>query len=381
MEASLFWFLPTYGDGRYLGSNESARKITLEYLTQVALAAQSNGFEGALIPTGRSCLDSSIVASSLIPLTKTFKFLVALRPGVISPTVAARWAATLDSLSNGRVLFNLVAGGDNEEFEADGIWLNHQERYEQAFEFTQIWLDLLEGKEVDFAGKYYRVKGASLFHKPLQIPHPPLFFGGSSEIAHSLTGKYVNKYLSWGEPPFMLKEKIESVRKEAEKYNREVSFGVRLHIIVRESDEEAFKEARKLISKLDSATIEKAQRDLRNYDSIGQQRMVSLQEEARRKGNLEIYPNLWAGVGLVRGGAGTALVGSAKNVLRLMQEYVDVGIDTFVLSGYPHIEETYYVGELLMPYIQSPQITKNLREIEYKHDCIANRRWNEEKLA
>lgn len=375
MEASLFWFLPTYGDGRYLGSSKGARKLDLNYLGQVAKVAEINGFEGALIPTGRSCLDSYMVASALISHTQTFKFLVALRPGVISPTVSARSSATLDLLSNGRVLFNLVAGGDSDDFAGDGIWLNHDERYEQAFEFVEIWDKLLRGEEVSFEGKYYKLKDAKLLHEALQIPRPPLFFGGSSDIAHRLAGQYVDKYLSWGEPPFMLKEKIERVRAEAKKHNREVSFGVRLHIIVRESEDEAWEEANKLISKLDKSVIEQAQRDLATYDSVGQSRMLSLQKDAKDSGKLEIYPNLWAGVGLVRGGAGTALVGNVENVLRLMQEYIDIGVDTFVLSGYPHLEEAYYVGELIMPHIKAKTTHTKLRAINTKHDCIANRNW------
>lgn len=375
MEASLFWFLPTYGDGRYLGSNDGARVLNLDYLTQVAKAAEFNGFEGALIPTGRSCLDSYMVASALIASTKTFKFLVALRPGVISPTVSARSSATLDLLSNGRVLFNLVAGGDSDDFAGDGVWLSHDERYEQAFEFVEIWEKLLLGEEVNFEGKYYKVEKAKLLHSALQLPRPKLFFGGSSPIAHKLAGQFVDKYLSWGEPPFMLKEKIDSVKEEAKKHNREVSFGVRLHIIVREEEEEAWRVANRLISKLDKKVIEQAQKDLKTYDSVGQARMISLQEEAKLKGNLEIYPNLWAGVGLVRGGAGTALVGNQENVLRLMQEYVDVGVDTFVLSGYPHLEEAYYVGELIMPHIKQKRLDIKLRDIGTTYDCIANRHW------
>ncbi|MWV62300.1 LLM class flavin-dependent oxidoreductase [Helicobacter saguini] len=375
MEASLFWFLPTYGDGRYLGSSDGARRLDLNYLSQVAIAAESNGFEGALIPTGRSCLDSYMVASALISATREFKFLVALRPGVISPTVSARSGATLDLLSNGRVLFNLVAGGDADDFAGDGIWLNHDERYKQAFEFVDIWNRLMLGESVNFDGKYYKVENARLLHEALQVPRPPLFFGGSSPIAHELAGKYVDKYLSWGEPPFMLKEKIESVKAEAKKHGREVTFGLRVHIIVRESEAEAWEVANRLISKLDSSVVEQAQKDLATYDSIGQARMLELQKQARKNGSLEIYPNLWAGVGLVRGGAGTALVGNVENVLRLMQEYIDIGIDTFVLSGYPHLEETYYVGELIMPHIKHKRHVVKTRKIGTTFDCIANRNW------
>ncbi|MBX7490990.1 alkanesulfonate monooxygenase [Helicobacter turcicus] len=372
LNANLFWFLPTYGDGAYLGSNIGARKITLEYLTQVAKAAEYAGFLGALIPTGRSCEESYIVGSALFNATKAFRFLMALRPGVISPSFAARISATLDRLSGGRTLFNLVTGGDEEDLQADGIFLNHKDRYEQAAEFTKIWKALLSGECVNFKGKYYNIKDAKLFHPPLQTPYPPLFFGGSSEIAHKLAGEYVDKYLSWGEIPSKMKEKIDAVKAEAAKHEREVTFGARFHIIVRESEEEAWEAARKLISKLDEKTIKQARKDMNSYVSVGQQRMNALFENIND--DLVIYPNIWAGVGLVRAGAGTAIVGSVESVLRVLKEYIDIGVDTFVLSGYPHLEEALRVGDLLMPYINPVGLGEiKLKEITKKYDTIANR--------
>lgn len=372
MKASIFWFLPTQGDGRYLGSEQDGRTINLAYLTQVAQAAESFGFSGALIPTGRFCEDSWIVASSLISATRHFRFLVALRPGVVLPTFAARQAATLDRLSGGRVLFNLVAGGDEGDLRADGITLSHDERYKQAIEFVEIYNALMQGKTINrFRGKYYEINDAKLGFLPLQLPRPPLFFGGSSPIAHELAGKYVDKYLSWGEPPQQVKEKIDNVRAIAQKYGREVSFGVRFQIIVRESKEEAWSAANKLISKLDKATIADATQHLKGFDSVGQQRMNALYASAPQ--NLEVYPNVWAGVGLVRGGAGTALVGDAQSILQTMQEYVDIGVDTFVLSGYPNLEEAYYVGELLLPHIEQPHVATKLRKLAKRIDSIANR--------
>ncbi len=371
LQVNLFWFLPTYGDGTYLGSNMGARKITLDYLTQVAQAAEYAGFLGALIPTGRSCEESYIVGSSLFSATQYFRFLMALRPGVISPAYAARIAATLDRLSGGRTLFNLVAGGDEEDLQADGIFLNHTQRYEQAIEFTKIWKGLLEGKCINFEGKYYKIKNSKLFYPPLQTPHPQLFFGGSSKIAHQLAGEYVDKYLSWGETPQKMKEKIDAIKLEAAKHNRKVTFGARFHIIVRESEEEAWRAAKKLISKLDEKTIKQARKDMESYVSVGQQRMNDLYKDIKE--DLVIYPNIWAGVGLVRAGAGTAIVGSVENVLKTLKEYIDIGIDTFILSGYPHLEEALRVGDLIIPHIQPIGFTTNLKTITPKYDTIANR--------
>src|SRR5690606_31519842 len=193
----------------FLGTDKGARPVDLPYLQQIAQAADSLGYEGVLIPTGRSCEDAWIVAASLVASTQRLKFLVALRPGVISPTVAARQAATLDRLSGGRALFNLVTGGNSEELRGDGVHLDHDERYEAAAEFTRIWRHVLEGETVDYDGRHIQVQGARLLYPPVQQPRPPLFFGGSSAAALELAAEQVDMYLSWGEPPAQLKEKIE----------------------------------------------------------------------------------------------------------------------------------------------------------------------------
>ncbi len=353
MSLNIFWFLPTHGDGKYLGTAEGARAVDHGYLTQIAQAADHLGFGGVLIPTGRSCEDSWLVAASLIPLTQQLKFLVALRPGIISPTVAARQAATLDRLSNGRALFNLVTGGDPDELAADGLNLSHAERYEAAVEFTRIWRRVLEGETVDYAGKHIQVKGAKLLYPPVQQPRPPLYFGGSSEAAHELASEQVELYLTWGEPLEAVAEKIADVRARAARQGRTVRFGIRLHVIVRETNDEAWAAADRLISHLDDETIAKAQASLARFDSVGQQRMAAL--HGGRRDRLVVAPNLWAGVGLVRGGAGTALVGDGPTVAARIREYADLGIDTFVFSGYPHLEESYRVAELLFPHLDVAQ--------------------------
>lgn len=349
MSLNMFWFLPTHGDGHYLGSDDNARPVDHSYLQQIAQTADRLGFTGVLIPTGRSCEDAWLVAASMIPVTQRLKFLVALRPSVISPTVAARQAATLDRLSNGRALFNLVTGSDPQELAADGVFLDHTERYEASAEFTHIWRRLLEGETVDFDGKYQKVQGAKLLFPPVQQPRPPLYFGGSSDVAQELAAEQVDLYLTWGEPPEQVKEKIAQVREKAAKHGRKVRFGIRLHVIVRETNAEAWAAADRLISRLDDDTISKAQAAFARTDSVGQQRMAALHGGRREK--LEISPNLWAGVGLVRGGAGTALVGDGPTVAARINEYAALGIDSFVLSGYPHLEEAWKVGELLFPHL------------------------------
>lgn len=346
---NVFWFFPTHGDGRFLGSPEGARTVDHDYLSQIARAAESLGFDGALIPTGRSCEDPWVTASSLIPLTRKLKFLVAVRPGIMSPTVAARMAASFDRHSNGRLLINVVAGGDPVELAGDGCWLSHDERYEAASEFLDVWKGVLSGQVVDLEGKHITVKGAQQLFPPVSQPHPPVYFGGSSPAAHDLAARHVDLYLSWGEPLDEVAKKIADLRQRAAAYGRTLRFGLRVHVIVRDSTEEAWRAADALISKLDDQVITNAQHTLGRADSEGQRRMAAL--HGGRRDRLEIAPNLWAGVGLVRGGAGTALVGDGPTVAARLREYAELGIDTFVLSGYPHLDEAYRVAELVFPHL------------------------------
>jgi len=351
----IFWFFPTHGDSRYLGTSRGGRTVDHAYLTQIAQAADHLGFSGALIPTGRSCEDPWVAASSLIGATQRLKFLVAVRPGIMSPTLSARMASTFDRLSNGRLLVNVVTGGDPVELEGEGSWLTHDERYEAADEFLHIWRKVLAGETLDYKGKHIDVKGAKLLYPPVQHPYPPLYFGGSSPAAHKLAADHVDVYLTWGEPPAQVAEKIRDIRERAEKTGRKIRFGIRLHVIVRETSEEAWQAANDLIKYVDDDTIAAAQSAYSRMDSEGQRRMAALHGGKRDK--LVVSPNLWAGVGLVRGGAGTALVGSAEEVAERMREYADIGIETFIFSGYPHLEEAYRVAELLFPLlpVQRPQ--------------------------
>ncbi|UXH76540.1 FMNH2-dependent alkanesulfonate monooxygenase [Roseateles amylovorans] len=375
----ILWFIPTHGDSRYLGTAKGARVADFNYYRQVAIAADSLGYEGVLLPTGRSCEDSWVVAASLIEATRRLKFLVALRPGLVQPVQSARMAATLDRLSGGRLLVNLVTGGDPDELAGDGLFLPHAERYALSEEFLTIWRDVLsashEGESVDFDGEQLRVKGGKLLYPPISKPYPPVFFGGSSAPAHELAASQVDTYLTWGEPREAVAEKVADVRARAEAKGRELQFGIRLHVIVRETEDEAWAAAAELVQHLDEDVVAAAQAKFASMDSVGQRRMAELHSGRFNKANiregLEIAPNLWAGVGLVRGGAGTALVGNPQQVADRIKAYADLGLEYFVLSGYPHLEEAYRFAELVFPLlpldvqekISAPKLTGPFGEI------------------
>jgi alkanesulfonate monooxygenase len=347
--SNILWFLPTHGDGRYLGTSAGGRDVNFNYLRQIAQAADQLGYSGVLLPTGRSCEDSWVVASAVAPFTERLNYLVAVRPGLQSPSVAARMTATLDRVTNGRLLINVVTGGDPVENKGDGVYLPHNERYEVTREFLTVYSDLLAGRTVNFSGKHIRIEDGRLLFPPVQSPRPQLYFGGSSDVGIDVAVDTVDKYLTWGEPPADVAGKIARVRAVADARGRKLSFGIRLHVIVRETNEEAWAAADDLIKHVTDDTIASAQKIFARMDSVGQQRMQQLHDGRRDK--LEISPNLWAGVGLVRGGAGTALVGDPQTVAARIKEYQDLGIGTFILSGYPHLEEAYRFAELVFPLL------------------------------
>lgn len=357
----LLWFIPTHGDGRYLATATGGRAVSFPYLRQIAQAVDDLGYTGALLPTGRSCEDAWIVASTLVSLTRQMRFLVAIRPGLVSPGVAARMAATFDRLSGGRLLINVVTGGDPVELAGDGLHLDHDQRYELTDEFLTVWRAIASGEQANLQGDYLNIQDGKLLFPPVQKPYPPLWFGGSSPVAQKIAAKHIDVYLTWGEPPAQVAEKIAAVRRLAEVEGRTLRFGIRLHVIVRETESAAWDAADDLIKYVDDEAIAKAQKAYARMDSVGQQRMTQLHHGNREA--LEISPNLWAGVGLVRGGAGTALVGDPQTVAARMLEYADLGIESFILSGYPHLEEAYRVAELLFPHLP----LENLPTVEKQH--------------
>jgi alkanesulfonate monooxygenase len=377
MSLVFHWFLPTSGDGRGIfGGGHSipligevsdpeataarqarARAVTrapdIDYLGQIARSAEQLGFTGVLTPTGTWCEDAWLVTAALIGQTQRLKFLVAFRPGLTSPTLAAQMASTYQRISRGRLLLNVVTGGENTEQRRFGDHLSHDERYQRTGEFLDIVRGAWSGEPYDFDGKYYQVEGATVLSPP--DPLPAVYFGGSSEAAGPVAARYVDVYLTWGEPPAQVARKLAWMREHAEAAGRTLRFGIRLHTISRDSSKEAWAEANRLLADLSLAQINNAQKALAQSVSVGQERMVALHSRYRAGGSaadLEIYPNLWAGVGLVRGGAGTALVGSHAEVADRIEEYASLGIEEFILSGYPHLEEAYWFGEGVLPELR-----------------------------
>lgn len=362
MPVTLHWFLPTNGDSRAdlslgnavgaAGSRVTAdsvtgdRRPTLDYLAQIAQAAEGLGFDAALTPTSSWCEDAWLTTAALSQRTKTFRFLVAFRPGMQRPTYAAHQAATFQRITGNRLLLNVVVGGDDLEQRRYGDALGKDERYARAGEGLHIIRQLWTGEVVDFKGEHLWVEGAQIEAPEVQ---PEIFFGGSSPAAIDVAAKYADVYLTWGEPPAAVEEKIKRVKAAAAEEGRELRFGIRLHAIARDTADEAWAEADRLLAGLDPEQIEAAQLIQRASQSEGQRRMTEL--HGGKTDNLVVSPNLWAGVGLVRGGAGTALVGSHAEIADRIAEYHAIGVDEFILSGYPHLEEAYRFGEGVTPVL------------------------------
>src|SRR5579875_75512 len=361
MTVTLHWFLPTNGDSRSdlslgnavgsagsrAGADSGERAPDIAYIGQIARSAEQLGFDGALTPTSSWCEDGWVMGAALSQVTERFRFLIAFRPGLTSPTLAAHMAATFQRISGGRLLLNVVTGGDDAEQRRFGDHLGKEERYERCGEFLHIVRRLWSGEPVTFRGRHFDIDEARI------IPAerwPELYFGGSSPAALEVAASEADVYLTWGEPPEAVAEKLGRVDEIAARRGRGLRYGIRLHVISRDSAEEAWAQADRLLAGLSEEQIARSQAIQRASGSEGQRRMTAL--HGGRTDSLEISPNLWAGVGLVRGGAGTALVGSHEEVADRIAEYHELGIDEFILSGYPHLEEAYQVGEGVMPVLR-----------------------------
>ncbi|UQE76692.1 LLM class flavin-dependent oxidoreductase [Gordonia sp. PP30] len=364
MSLKLHWFLPTYGDSRFIvggghglpaGAARGDRDASIGYLSSIARAAEDFGFTAALTPAGAWCEDAWLTTAMVARETERLGFLVAFRPGLVSPTLAAQMAATFSRHAPGRILLNVVTGGEPAEQRAYGDHLDKAARYRRTDEFLTVVRGLWRGDTVTHHGEFLTVDDAHLATLPL--PTPPVYFGGSSPEAGPVAARHSDVYLTWGEPPEAVAAKIAWIRGLAAEHGRTVRFGIRLHVITRDTAEQAWAEAGRLLGALDESVVEGVQNGLARSESTGQAAMRDLHSGHRANGSwrdphaLEIVPNLWAGVGLVRGGAGTALVGSHVEVADLIERYAELGISEFVLSGYPHLEELYWFGEGVVPQL------------------------------
>ncbi|BDV29965.1 LLM class flavin-dependent oxidoreductase [Microbacterium terricola] len=353
----LDWFLPLTGDSRTnlaLGSatnNDQAllaatRPPGLPYISQIARAAEHLGFAAVLIPTGGGNEESWTMATALTQHTRDLDYLVAVRPGLVSPTLQAQVTATFQNVSGGRLRINVVVGGEDAEQHRFGDRLAKEDRYRRADEYLSILRRLWTGEHVTHHGEFYEIDDAWI--APLDHV-PEIYLGGSSPAALDVAAAHADVYLTWGEPPAQAGAKIAQVRDRAAALGRTLRYGVRLHVIARPTSDEAWRVADELVAGLDPEVIARQRAAFASSGSEGQRRQAALAGAGTTRADLEVHPGLWAGAGLVRGGAGTALVGSYDEVADLIAEYRAEGFQEFVLSGYPHLEEAYWFAEGVRP--------------------------------
>ena len=365
----LHWYLPTAGEARSFqkgGTNvyvpaelqtaDGFRAPSLSYLTQVALGLEETGFESVLVPTGSYCEDPWVVASALISQTSTLRFLVALHPRTTTPALTAHQAASFQRISGDRLALNVVTGEPGGEARRHGDSGDKTAQYTRTNEFLSVVRALGAGETVDFAGENYVVERATLTsaRRPAPQTAPEIWFGGSSDQALPVAGAHADVYLSWLEPLDQLAEKIARVREAAAVFGREPRFGVRSWVLARATDDEAFAAAQAHLDGLDDERLAATRPLLLARESVGQQRGQALLERAdhRDPASLLIAPNLWGGFGLLAGGPALGFVGGYAQIADRLEEFAALGVSEFILSGFPNLEESRWVGEGLIPELR-----------------------------
>ncbi len=344
---SMGWFIPTIGDTTSFSKPSATIAPSLELFERVALAAETAGFEYVLIPVNSNCWDAWVTASFIVAKTKKLKALVAVKPGFIHPVVQAKMVSTFDQLSGGRIFLNLIAGLSEKDAIAEGQLASKEARYEQLAEEVALLKRLWTEDNVEFNGKYYQVHSPQIMPKPFQKPHPPFFLGGGSGQAAEISAEHSEMHLFWGDYPERIGEEIKTLRIRAATHGRgdKIRFGMRLQVICRETEDEAWAFADQLIAGADETW--KAQVKHMATGSVANERMQELSKTVGRK----LRPHLWTGITEVRPGAGVAVVGNPKQVAAQLQEFIDVGCSGFCLSGYPHHEEAERFGRMVMPLL------------------------------
>lgn len=350
-------------DGRFPWDPDWSRPVSIDYLKALAATVDARGYSGALFATQpNGGLDPFVTAASLSDTARNMRFLLAVHPSIFTPSQLVKLSTTLDQNTGGRLLLNVVNG--HTSFAAAGIHLDHDERYRRCDEFLTIYRRMMQGETVNFNGEFLRVEGAKAEFPSVQRPHPPLWFGGSSPIALDIAAKHCDKYLTWGEPPPETAVSIKEVSQRAAAYGRKLGFGIRLNLIVRDTDDEAWAAAQEMLDSASDETISKVQANNAKQDAVGQVRQSAL-HGGKRPGNardLEVYPNVWSGFGLLRNGPGIALVGSPRSVADRMLEYNRIGVESFIVSGNPLLEEAHRFADQVMPLLPLNDAWKEIQK-------------------
>src|ERR1700754_2972384 len=342
------WYLPMHGDTTAYGVVEAEVPGSAELCDRVVAAAEKAGFEYLLIPVGAVCWEAWISGAFMAARSAKIKPLIAARPGYINPVLMAKMISTFDQMSGGRICINLIAGQNESEVEAEGVRYAKEERYALMEEEVSILKALWTASgPVHFAGKFHTISGAQARPRPLQKPYPKFYLGGGSRQAWEMSAKHSDVHLFWGDLPEKIAENIGEIRRMAAAQGREheIGFGMRLQIICREDESEAWEAADQLVR---HATERLKQERATLYNNSEANKRV--QQLAREHGDL-LLPHLWTGITKVRPGARIAVVGNPAQGAAMLQAFIAAGCHSFCLSGYLHDEEAERFGRLVRPIL------------------------------
>jgi alkanesulfonate monooxygenase len=337
------WFSALCDDDyEFLGVPDTRLQASWEHCRGIALTAEEYGFDNLLLPSGYSLgIDNVAFAAALAPLLRRMRLLLALRVGEMWPPQIARQVATLDRMLGGRLTINIISS------EMPGEVLASAPRYARTVEMMDIIRTLLNGQALDYQGEFYKLKLDPPRLKTVSGRCPALYFGGLSEDAREAAAAGCDVYLMWPETLSGAKAIIEDMTARAARRGRTLKFGFRTHVIVRDTEEEAREAADRLLSRLDAKAGEAIRAKSLDHASVGVRRQAELRETASSDGYAE--ENLWTGIGRARSGCGAAIVGDPDQVLRKIEAYRALGIDAFILSGYPHARECDLFGRYVLP--------------------------------
>ncbi|ADQ83331.1 MULTISPECIES: LLM class flavin-dependent oxidoreductase [Methylovorus] len=377
MAIDIFWRIPTHGEPsslrnklhhrgdwsqqegdhivhRGLAGGGSDGFNSLDYIAEVARAAEISGFHGGLIPSFPMTDEPWAISSFLARETSTFRFMIAFQPGFLNPVTAARMTASLQRASNGRALFNIITGGGGPAQLWWGDVAPHDDRYARTTEFLDVLRGLWKGGSYSHHGKFYQLENAALPEQLLGQDFPEIYFSGSSDAALVSASQHADFYLSWLEPFDQLKEKFDKVKEKTDKLGRKVKCAVRVDIVARATEEEAWREVRRGFENLSEADKERYARFAQQTgDSVGANRQRNnTPKTLDNYRDFILHPNIWSGFSLLRGGQTNGIVGSYEQVAERLDDLVKLGADAFILASTPHLEEAYRVGEEVLPLVQ-----------------------------
>jgi alkanesulfonate monooxygenase len=384
MTIDIFWRIPTHGEpsshrsrtphrGDWFPGNDNLRDggtaggragfSYIDYIAEIAHAAEISGFQGGLIPSFPMTDEPWVISSLLARETSTFRFMIPFQPGFLNPVVAARMTASLQRATGGRALYNVITGGGGPAQLWWGDVAGHDDRYTRTTEFLDVVRGVWRGGPFSYQGKFYQVEDAGLAHPLSEQDFPEIYFSGSSDAALASASKHADYYLTWLEPFAQLREKFARVREKTDALGRKIKCAVRVDIVARPTEEEAWAEVAKGFANVDKATLD-AFLGVDGSDSVG---------AARQRGNrpttlnsyrdLIVEPNIWSGFNLLRGGQTQGIVGSYEQVAERLDELVQLGADAFILASTPHLEEAYRVGEEVLPLVRGKGSQQLLRAV------------------